>query len=96
MTRLDQVGKTATTIYHDGEFTCVKYHATDVVKFNQEKIILNSGGWHTNTTKTRINQAANQFGLDFRVYAKDFIWYIDYDGKTLEFKDHVELEREFL
>ena len=72
---------------------CVRYHQTDVVKFNHEKIILNSGGWNTFTTKTRMNQASNQFGLGYYVYQRDFDWYVDYNGRTLEFFRHMELDR---
>jgi len=100
MSRQDTIGKTATVIYTDNNgMTCVKYHDTDVVKFNNDKIILNSGGWKTNTTKLRMNQASRQFRLDFQVYQTDFNWYIVItDLKTMEqsiieFFDGIELTR---
>jgi hypothetical protein len=93
MARLDKIGTVATCVYHNGDFTCVKYHYTDVVKFNWDKIILNSNGWQTQTTKTRMNQASNQFGLNFQVYQKNWDWFIDYNGQTVEFYDGIELVR---
>ena len=101
----DTVGSHKTTIYHEGNHTCVKYHATDVVKFNDNEIILNSGGWHTNTTKMRMNQTSRQFGLRFNVYQKDFEWFVDYwygngpadysneQFQTIEFFDGLTLKR---
>jgi len=86
-------GKTATGVFTDNGFTNVVYHQTAVVKFNHEKIILNSGGWNTATTKSRMNQASNQFDLEYYVFQKDFAWYVDFKGKTVDFKDRMELNR---
>ena len=93
MAQLDRVGSVHTSVYTEDGYTRVVYHFTCVVKFNQNKIILNSGGWHTQTTKNRMNQASNQYNLGYRVYQKDFTWYVDYKGQTIEFYDHMELER---
>ena len=60
MSQQSRIGRTATSIYTENGFTSVRYHSTEVVKFNHEKIILNTGGWHTFTTKTRMNQASRQ------------------------------------
>lgn len=38
-----------------GESIAVRYHYTDVVTFRPGSVTLNSGGWHTYTTKERIN-----------------------------------------
>ncbi len=88
-----QIGKTATHITHvDGE-TVVTYHRTAVVRFNDGRIVLNSGGWRTATTQTRMNQTAHQYGLGFAVFQTDYSWYVDWQGDTLPFVDHMELER---
>lgn len=91
MSQQYQIGRCATTIYNDGDNVCVKYHATTVVRFNGFRIVLNSGGWHTSTTKTRMNQASNQFGLGYRVFQKNFEWFVEYRGKIHDFKDRMEL-----
>ncbi len=86
MTQQQRVGKTATKIRvnEQGE-TEIVYHSTAVVVFNDEKITLNDGGWSTPTTKTRMNQVSNQYKLGYRVYSKDWLWYVDYCGKTIPF-----------
>lgn len=93
MAQLNQVGRHATTINTDDNFTRIVYHNTQVVKFNHAKIVLNSNGWHTQTTKTRMNQAAAQYNLKYNVYQKDYTWYIDYNGQVLEFYDGITLDR---
>ena len=95
MPQMQTVSKNNTVIYkgHDNMIV-VKLHQTEVVRFNDKKIILNSGGWQTVTTKTRMNQASNQFGLGYYVYQKDHEWFVDYNGCTdAEFYDGFEIER---
>ena len=93
MTRTFEVGRVHTTIAtRDGMIT-VTYHQTDVVKFNENKIILNSNGYHTNTTKTRMNQASHQFALLFAVYQKDFSWFVTFKGREIPFMDGMILKR---
>ena len=94
MTQQNHLGKTATTIANDGQHTIVTYHATQIVKFNNKEIILNSGGWKTQTTKTRMNQASNQFGLGYRVFQENFYWFIQYKNKMIEFQNNMKLKRE--
>ena len=93
MPQTQTIGKTATSVYTEDGYTTVRYHATEVVQFNSELIVLNSGGWDTATTKNRMNQASHQFGLDYRVFQKDFDWFVDFKNQTLEFFDGIELVR---
>ena len=76
MSQQHTVGTHATTVSTSDNYTRVVYHATTVVKFNHKDIILNSGGWVTATTKLRMNQASSQFDLGFKVYQKNFKWYV--------------------
>ena len=78
MTQTYQIGKVGTKIHTHEGVTYVTYHATDVVKFDQDMIILDTGGWFTNTTRTRMNQTSNQFDLGYHVYQKDYTWYVDH------------------
>ena len=91
MSQLSSIGRTATNVYTENGFTSVKYHATEVVRFNHERIILNSGGWRTSTTKTRMNQAAHQFDLGFSVWQKDFAWFVSFKDTVIPFADNMEL-----
>lgn len=88
MTRQDRVGTVATSVFHaDGYQWCV-YHSTPVVKWNDKEIILDTGGWRTATTKNRMNQVSQQFGLDYRVYQKDFCWFVSYEGVDFLFPNN--------
>ncbi len=88
--------KRATTVLPDGDgyFTCI-YHQTKVVRWNTDEIVLNSGGYQTATTKTRMNQVAQEYNLNFSVFQKDCVWYVKQpDGSTVKFKDRMKLVRE--
>lgn len=64
----------------------VTYHNTDVVtKLADGTIILKTGGYKSPTTRTRQNQASNEFGLGYGVFQKDFSWFVDWKGVTLPF-----------
>ena len=93
MAQTHTVGKTATSIYTEDGITCVRYHATEVVKFNHELIELQSGGWETQTTRNRMNQASNQFDLGFRVYQEHFDWFVHYKDQEWGFVDNMVLNR---
>lgn len=75
--------RTETVTFHDEGWTCMRYHRTVVAKCRREpgedqtKVILNTGGWFTPTTKKRMNQFAEDNGLRFQVYQQDFEWFVD-------------------
>ena len=74
--------------------TVVRYHATNVVVFNKDKIVLNSGGWQTTTTKKRMNQASEAFDLGYSVYQDKWDWYVSLNnGETIEFCDGLVIDR---
>jgi hypothetical protein len=77
MPRMNKIGSTATNVsQRDGVLT-VRYHSTDVVTVHGNGLVtLNSGGYHTYTTKARMNQASQQFGLGFTVFQKDYDWFV--------------------
>ena len=77
----------------DQAMNCVTYHWTDVVCWDNKKIILSSGGYRTVTTKRRMNQASEQFGLGYRVFQKDYEWYVEYKGKVYDYYDGIVLKR---
>lgn len=76
MAQIHKLGTRHTTVTRKptGEIR-VTYHSTDVVTVHANgNITLDTGGWRTVTTKTRMNQAANQFGLGYQVSQSDGIW----------------------
>lgn len=95
MSQVQKVGSHKTTVSTDKDGkTRVTYHNTDVVTFDDETIELDTGGYKTLTTKTRMNQAANEYGLGYAVYQRKGQWFVDYDGETIPFEgDSVTLER---
>ena len=57
------------------------------------RIRLNNGGWKTNHTKNCMNDFLKRFG--FKVYQKDFVWYVrgrelpfEFDTDTVYFTAH--------
>ncbi len=89
MSQQSTIGKLATTIATDTEGVMrVTYHNTPVVTvYPNGRIDLDSGGWFTVTTKTRMNQASNQFGLGFYVFQKAYHWFVDIDGHTIDWQE---------
>ena len=88
MAQQSTIGKVATTVARDSEGVLrVTYHSTPVVTvYPSGKLVLNTGGYRSNTTKTRMNQASNQLSLGFHVWQKDFDWFVDIDGHTIPFE----------
>lgn len=39
-----------------------------------------------------MNQAADEFNLPYRVFQKDFEWFVDIMGETVEFYDNMEFK----
>ena len=94
MARADRIGKHKTTVTTYDSYTCVQYHSTVVVKFNGREIILDSGGWRTNTTKTRMNQASREYGLGFYVFQDNFDWFVKLDDcDPLKFESGMKIDR---
>ena len=85
MAQTKQIGSHKTNVFTEDGSVKVVYHNTVVVKFGSGRIILDTGGYFTHTTKARMNQAACQFDLGYRVYQKDFNWFVEYQGRTIPF-----------
>ena len=85
MAQTQTVRGRATSVYWENGYHNVRYHNTVVVKWNVDRIILNTGGWETVTTKLRMNQASNQYGLGYQVYQKDYDWFVSYNGQVVPF-----------
>ena len=86
---LKVIGSHKTTItsenFGSASVTSVCYHNTAVIKFDEHNIKLNTGGWFTPTTKKRMNQASQQYGLNFYVFQKDYSWFCNYENKIFSF-----------
>lgn len=88
MTQQHRVGSHKTSVRTQDGRTIVRYHATDVVDADANRVRYNTGGWHTPTTKTRMNQASNQFGLGHSISQRAGTWHVKTDGGTFPFVDN--------
>ena len=77
--------------YHSSEnLSEVRLHGNLIAWLDHTKQILaiSSAGWHTNTTKSRLNALLYEFNTGIRVFQKDFAWFVsDFTGKTVDFYD---------
>lgn len=73
---------TATDVRRDPDGTVsVRYHRTDVATLHPDgTVTLRSDGWQTVTTKRRINQAFEFFGISASVYQVKHSWYVARHG----------------
>ena len=67
----------------------IRFHKTDILKFDGDgNVTLNSGGYHTITTKARLNE----FQRVVHIYQKDYTWYVRLrNGKVVEFYDGIKI-----
>ena len=93
MAQTQTIGTHKTQVHISNDFNGsaleVYYHNTRVVFYCNGFITLNTGGWSTATTKLRMNQASNQYNLGYKVYQKDFNWYVEFEGETIPFKENI-------
>ena len=92
------IGNHKTSVINDNQVTMVCYHNTPVVKIKETSsgkcVILNNGGWYTATTKRRMNQASNQYGLKFNVFQSDFCWYVGIGNEVVEYHNGIVIDVE--
>ncbi len=58
--------------HHTDVVTMRPAHAPDLAARGYVEITLDTGGWQSATTKARMNQFANQFGIDYHVFQEDW------------------------
>lgn len=86
MAQQHEVRGVATSIFTENGTTHVVYRGTAVVSLDADSVTLNTGSWRTVTTKTRMNQASSQYDLGYRVFQKDYLWYVKLpDGRTVPY-----------
>ena len=94
MGQMQKISKNNTKVKTGPEGTTVKLHSTIVVEFDEFRIVLNSGGWQTVTTKARMNQTSNEFDLGFTVFQKNHEWFVRFQGTEVPFEDGMALSRD--
>ncbi len=79
MPTMNKIGKHKTKVWGDGEHIFVKYWNTIVVTVCPDQIILDTGGFYTNTTRVRMNQSSKYFNLGFDVSVSKGSWYAKFN-----------------
>ena len=85
MANMQRIGEHKTVVLNKDNSVEVYYHDTMVVYVSGKYLTLNTGGYYTATTKTRMNQTSNQYNLGYRVFQKNFNWFVDFEGEIIPF-----------
>ena len=96
-----QMNMVNTSIRTRGNSTFMCYHSTDVARMDilkdSVRITLDTGGYYTKTTKKRMNQFADMFGLHYRVlHIAAGSWYVELPEQVLEFNDNGNISFELV
>ena len=67
----------------------VVLHRTAIATYdhNTSALKLNTGGWHSVTTKSRLNAILSEIFVGASVYQKNFDWFLSYNNQTYDFMD---------
>ena len=67
----------------------VVLHRTAIATYdhNTNALKLNSGGYTTNTTKSRLNAILDELMYGAKVFQKNWDWYLSYNNQTVDFWD---------
>ena len=71
----------------------VVLHRTAIAVYdhNTQALKLNTGGWHSVTTKSRLNAILDELIYGAKVFQKNFDWYLSYNNQTVDFWDNMIL-----
>ena len=88
-----------TVTFHSSEnLSEVRLHGNLIAWLDHttQTLALSSAGWHTNTTKSRLNALLYEFNTGIRVFQKQFDWFVtDFTGKkTVSFYDGILVTKE--
>jgi len=92
---MDKLSKYNTTVCCTNGKGMVVYVSTLIVEWDENFVTLNTGGWRTVTTKRKMQQASNQFGLGYSIYANKGEWFVRLrGGEVLSFSgDEIKFPR---
>ena len=83
--------KANTFVDYNSNTNCstVVLHRTAIAVYdhNTQALKLNTGGYTTNTTKSRLNAILSELIAGARVFQKQFDWYLRYNNQTVDFWD---------
>ena len=80
-----------TVVDYNSNTNCstVVLHRTAIAVYdhNTSALKLNTGGWHSVTTKSRLNAILSELITGARVFQRAFIWFLNYNNVTHDFND---------
>ena len=82
-TRKRKLANNTYLVIRDDDGYGIRLHDTEVVIHYKDRIVLNSGGYKTLTTKSRMNDYSTH-----TIYQKNHVWYVD---NEIPFKDGITL-----
>lgn len=66
----------------------VYLHKNRIATINNDSVVVDSCGWHTSTTKSRLNAILSMFHLS-GIVQKNYTWHVNgkefYDGMTISY-----------
>jgi len=69
-----------------------KLYQTEIVRYQQNNLILRSGGWFTAHTKKCINLILSHYELGLKVSQVKGQWYVsNLEGKSVSFQDGMRI-----
>ena len=93
MSQVTKISRNNTKVARFAGRTVITLHDTDIVDVNSETITLNTGGWPTTTTRTRMTQASHELGLGYGVSFAKGTCSVSFMGNVAEFNRTVTLNR---
>ena len=91
LTHKGNFSKSNTRVEYNENTNCstVVLHRTAIATYdhNTQALKLNTGGWHSVTTKSRLNAILQELIAGARVFQKQFDWYLSYNNQTVDFWD---------
>ena len=80
-----------TFVVYNSNTNCstVVLHRTAIAVYdhNTQALKLNTGGWYSVTTKSRLNAILQGLIVGASVFQKNFDWYLNYNNQTVDFWD---------
>ena len=84
-----------TQVNYNSNTNCstVVLHRTAIATYdhNTQALKLNTGGWQSVTTKSRLNAILQGLIAGASVFQRQFDWYLSYNNQTVDFWDGVIL-----
>ena len=80
-----------TRVEYNNNTNCstIVLHRTAIAVYdhNTQAVKLNTGGWQSNTTKSRLNAILSEVKYGCSVFQKNFDWFVSFNNQTRDFVD---------